>query len=332
VYLGELAMTSDNDGWAVGSSSGGAGQILRYQGCHWTRLSDSYPNTTLISVSMGSSTDGWAVGGSSSVPIRPLALHYTGGKWRQADISMPAGIKGEFSEVRMLSANEGWILVAQAKDERGLVSFSLLQYRNGAWRLVTAPLGIITDIAPVGPDDLWIVGEEDELHPTQTLFAHYQSGTWSTVAAPVGTQVSHLRAKSPTDIYAMESFPGETAWQSTVTPVVLRYDGVTWTRLPLSGRSAGEVIEMVSATDGWAFHLAFNDQTSLNYHIAGTEHLSGAIWQSAALPTHDITAVQSLTRMTDGSYWAIGNYSNAASVGTLFLRYANGAWSQYGHV
>jgi hypothetical protein len=149
VSLHDLAMTSSGDSWAVGGAGGGAprGVMFHYQQCHWSALPQTYFGVSLNSVSMVSATDGWAVGGTPSRADQPFALHNSGGRWPQVAIPLPSG-SGTFITVRMLNADEGWILASTSK----LLPFNnvLLHDRNGVWTPVALPFDNITDIAPVG--------------------------------------------------------------------------------------------------------------------------------------------------------------------------------------
>jgi hypothetical protein len=236
----------------------------------------------------------------------------------------------------MLDANEGWILGFHSKDAQGHVSYSLLHYRSGAWTTVAAPITDIAEIAPVGPDDLWIAVTADDVDQRHTLFAHYHSGQWTTVPAPVDAQITALHALSPADIWASGSV---TSKGSGATAAILHFDGTSWLQIPLTGDRAGQVVEMLSATEGWAF--GFTQDRSAPNHIARAERFTNGAWQNVMWPYDDIESVSRLTRVADGSYWAIGGYmidktkandANAGVGGSLFLRYADGVWSQYGHM
>jgi hypothetical protein len=333
----DLAMTSSIEGWAVGVSGSApyAGTIFHYQQCRWTTLPETYPDALLESISMVSPTEGWAVGGLSSGRT-PLALHCVDGRWQRVSIPMASDFQGVFQSVRMVNADEGWMLSLPIKDPQGRISYSLSHYRDGVWTLTSTPLRAISDIAPVGADDLWIAGAVDERDQSHSVFGHYQSGKWTTLMAPVDVQITALRALSPTDIWAEGSV---TSKESATMPAIVHYDGASWSQVMLSGDQSNQVVEMLSANDAWAFGLTQNQSSPS--HIERVEHFTSGTWHSVAWPFDDIETVRGLTRVADGSYWAIGGYMidktkpndpNAGYGGSLFLHYANGSWRQYGHV
>jgi hypothetical protein len=341
VYLNDLAMVSSDEGWAVGADLDGkssTAMIFHYQQCRWIALPQTYSGMMLDSVSMVSTTEGWAVGGDPTSSGQPIALHYTSGRWQIVTIPMPAGFTGVFTTVRMLNADEGWILAIPGKMSRSQFRDSLLHYHNGTWTPVAPPFDYTSDIAPVGPDDLWIARSSSEVSGINSELAHYQAGKWSSFPVPAGIVLSHLRANSPTDIYAMGSVQAASGVPSDATPADLHYDGASWTRLPLTGHGVGQSVEMLSATDGWAFHWGRGSDADPDDYIARADHLMGATAQPTAMPTNDLNFIHAITPMPDGSYWAIGGYvvkspsDNAGYRGYLFLRFANGKWSQYGHI
>jgi hypothetical protein len=249
---------------------------------------------------------------------------------------MASDFQGVFQSVRMVNADEGWMLSLPIKDPQGRISYLLSHYRDGVWTLTTTPFRAIADIAPVGADDLWIAGTVDERDQSHSVFGHYQSGKWTTLAAPADVQITALRALSSRDIWAEGSV---TSKVTGLAPAIVHYDGASWSRVTLLGDRTDQVVDMMNATDAWAFGVT--EHWSSPSHIDRAEHFTSGMWQSVAWPFDDIETISGLTRVADGSYWAIGKYmidktkpndANAGSGGSLFLHYANGSWSQYSHV
>jgi hypothetical protein len=120
---------------------------------------------------------------------------------------------------------------------------------------------------------------------------------------------------------------------------IFHHDGTSWAQIPLSGDREGQTVVMLSGMDGWGVGLT--QDRSAPASIVRAEHFTDGAWQRVAWPYGDIQTVSGLTRVADGSYWAIGGYMmdktkandpHAVYGGSLFLRYAAGKWSQYGHV
>jgi hypothetical protein len=98
------------------------------------------------------------VTGYSRDKCQSYLLYYTGGHWRQVAVPYQPTVGKYHADIRMRSPDEGWIVVWPESTRRGLIESLLLYYRDGTWTPVNVPTPLACDFAPVGPDDLWIVG------------------------------------------------------------------------------------------------------------------------------------------------------------------------------
>jgi hypothetical protein len=151
----DLAMISENDGWAVGFS----GHIAHWNGTTWSQVT-SPVTSSLNAVAMINANDGWAVGDNG------IILRWNGVNWSQADSPTSANL----SSVAMVSANEGWIIGGNV----------LLHWNGQEWSLFTKPVNDwFKDIHMLSADDGWVVGSNNVLHyqvipPALTI--NYSSG------------------------------------------------------------------------------------------------------------------------------------------------------------
>ena len=354
-FLMDLAMTSPTDGWAVGTTLAGSGDvrveapvqgmILRYSHCAWTQVSLDLPNVMLQSISMDSATDGWAVGGNA-VTQSSVALHYSGGKWQTVTLAGTYQNTAYFDKVRMLSASEGWIIGNGTKNDHGLLSSSLLHYVNGVWTQVQAPAGMIDDVAPIGAGNAWITGTVSDVDKT-SLLAHYAGGQWTTVGAPSGIEFGSLRALSASDIWASgEAYPGGNYWNGNGHPAIAHYDGSGWTLASLSGGidRAGQFVVSFGAGEGWAYLMTKQSSVSdPNLTIGQVQYESGGQWRAIPWTYTDIGLISAWARVSSGEYWAVGRReiyqpnpndtlgnTSAGVSHTVLLHFVNGAWSEYG--
>lgn len=350
-YLTDLSMVSATDGWAVGAirdanDDGAASSlIVHFANCRWTVDPFKVQQGWLGSISMVSATDGWAVGTSNAFS-QQLVLHYSGGAWHQVTLPSQYQSATSLTEVRMYSAHDGWIVGGGIKDAHGLApAESLLHYANGAWSQVTAPFGMIDDVAPVGPNDAWITGTVSDADKTGML-AHYHGGQWTTVRVPGGTEMTRLTAASATDIWATgETFPNGNYFEGVAKAAVLHYDGSAWQQANLGANSRAQRVVVLAKHDIWAFGVthAASDPDIGNLTISQVQHQTSDRWQTVNLPIPDLKQITGLTRVGPDEYWAIGMYevytqqsdghggTHGAGYGnTVLLHYAGGAWTQYG--
>jgi hypothetical protein len=346
--FGVLAMVSPNEGWALGSVtdpvSGMAmsSLILHYKNCTWTALPISYPGVGFSGISMGSATDGWAIGSTDSGA--PFALHYTGGAWKSAP---PPGKSvlggGVYSQVHMLSADEGWITFNHPKDRQGNLTQGLLHLVNGRWSVVNTPFPGIDNILPVAPNDAWVLGDTTESQQVPDLY-HYRAGTWTRTLPPSGIWVSTMRMVAPNYIWA--SGQRDQA-SSAATGATLHYDGSQWREVPVGASGRAQDVEAFDQGTSWAFTISVPTITKgattppPDPVIASAQYQRDGLWQQVSWPFTDISQIGSIIRVSADEYWAIGyrdvtnwtsngngSFTGAGySVGVL-LYFANGAWHE----
>ncbi|MGH2517299.1 MAG: zf-HC2 domain-containing protein [Ktedonobacterales bacterium] len=360
-YLTDTAMTSPIEGWAVGGiqnsdSSWAKSLILHYSHCQWTQAGPVIPNTGLQSISMDSPSDGWITG--STYSTNRVLLHYTGDQWHQVSDPVAGNVPVTFMQIRMLSPTEGWLVASGAKDAKGVSSDWLLHYHNGVWTEVDMPISetAITDISPVGSDDLWVACDPAGPDLRGGILAHYVAGKW-TIAyhAPGNILLNSVRMFSPTDGWATgEAFPPANSSDPTgqanyfeggATPAILHYDGTAWKGVNPGSSANAQRVSIFGAGEGWAFQVSHraDDANFTNLTISLAQYESGGTWQTVKMPANDLNGILGLSRVSAGEYWAIGSYevytqtpdqsggvSGAGYNKTVLLHFANGAWTQYG--
>ncbi len=125
-----IAMISPDEGWAVGSLSGGTGPhpahpekalVEHYSQGKWQRDTSfaGPPDSngySLYGIAMASASEGWAIGSNG------LIVHDLNGTWTQ--VTSPTG--QTLRSIAMVSPTEGWAIGEQG---------TILHYSNGAWSL-----------------------------------------------------------------------------------------------------------------------------------------------------------------------------------------------------
>ena len=346
--LVDLAMTSPNDGWAVGSYLN-ANQvteplIMQYHDCRWSPVYVAalygLDNVSLTSISMVSATEGWATFGimpPQTGQTGQMLLHYTHGQWRR--VTLPSILDGGswISKVVMLSPDEGWLLV-NVEGRTVKWTNTLVHYAHGTWSVVTPPFPFISDIATVAPNDLFIAGAQD-LVGLHSYLGHYHDGVWSTTSAP-GVRLGALRMLSPTDGWVVATIPSSNNLEPAGGLAPLHFNGGTWSRVDLGIPTGAYEMSVVSDNDIWAF------MGPIPYHYS-QGHWQTTPWQQwfdllpeSATPYYSASSVAPLVRTADGAYWtlAITSVDSVATGGnqggntsSVFMRYANGAWTAYGN-
>jgi hypothetical protein len=342
----ELTLTSPSEGWLVGAvfnpdcRTTQSGLILRYRDDTWQPVDDPLPNAFLDGIAMVSETEGWVTGYNRDAGESYL-LHTDGGPWKPVALPFRPTNGSYYGGIRMLSPDEGWLVVNPTSSWKGDFRESLLlHYQRGVWTPVTVPVPLVSDFAPIGPDELWVIGNistRPEHHKDSTL-AHYQNGHWTTTPAPDHALLHTLRMLSSTEGYAIGSQPPPLGWMWRSPPpsAVLRYDGKAFHPLDVGADPAAQTLELFDEVDGWAFVRTENPPGSAlraNDVITRAQRKIGPDWHTVAWPFTDINYVSPMVRASPGEYWAAANYAMPPeSMGDFhweLIHFADGRWHEY---
>lgn len=349
-YITRIAMTSPDEGWAVGSLGNPeqsiTSLILHYSHCRWVQEGPALPGMGLDSLAVVSASDAWASGSDLSGE-RDILLHYTGTGWLQITIPGLDTSKVGFGGIVMLSAGEGWLSAVDKQPGQARKFWTggfLYHYQHGAWTRLDCPtVGCAPEICPqgcgpvvpAGPDEFWMIPYGVSGPPE---VVHYRAGTWTTVRVPGA--IMSLRFNSPTDGWGVGSAGYDpTHPQAPLRNFAMHYDGTSWTRTTVLDDARVNDTPYVTLFDldmGWAFasstgHSPFRAQP--NFQDAAYR-LSGGRWQALPWPFKDITYLQVVVPLADGECWAVATYLDTGgahtTTGNVLLRYADGVWTAYG--
>lgn len=342
----ELTMTSPSEGWLVGGVFAPdfhtlqSGLIMRYHDHAWRPVDDPLSIAFLDGIAVISPDDGWVTGFSQD-KSRSYLLRYVDGHWRQVAVPFQPTGGSYFGGIRMLSADEGWIVVNPERSWRGQIRSLLLHYQNDTWTPVTVPTPLIWDFVPVGPDDLWLVGNASTKgpHRNDSTIGHYQQGQWTATPAPGRALLGALCMQSATTGYATGWQPSFSRGALPPPAVVLQDDGTGWHSIQTGADPAAQEIVLLDRMDAWAFvkvHPKESDPRWPNDVIATSQHASGTLdlsWQNVDWPFTDITHIGSMVRAAPGEYWAAAHYAVPPYADGDFrwelLHFVDGAWHEY---
>lgn len=207
--------------------------------------------TSLMAIGMSSPTDGWAMGtqipaghngGSGDDPA--YVLHFTGGRWVQAQTPIRAWI----TAIKMLSPTDGWA-----------IGNRVYHYDGVSWREVNLPIQTqFNAIAAVSPNDIWIAGDGTWSGATDgnMTILHYDGKVWTWQATPsLGDffSITSLSMISAQEGWAIGSatLDGSKGWYPP-TGAILHYVNGSWSLAKTLPGMNLQTISMGSATDGWA--------------------------------------------------------------------------------
>jgi hypothetical protein len=254
--LGGVDDLGPDNAWAVGTSSGSAGQLTlieHWNGTTWSIIPSPSPATGVP----GDSNTLDAIGGTG-----PDNLWAAG--W---------------------DTNEGDNTI-----------FLLFEEWNGkTWTAATSPtpdgsFQIANAITAVTADDIWAVGE-DLTDGNVTLAAHWNGKKWSIVPTPnltggrdIQNELSGVTASGPDNVWA-SGFAYNVNNENFAEPYVLHWNGKTWDlmKVPNIGTEGSRLraIQVVSPKDVWAVGQEQKNDGSI---LSLTEQFNGSTWTISPSP------------------------------------------------
>jgi len=227
---------SATDVWAVGDHRAGLARYdtlaAHWNGTAWTTEStpDGSPAGTnhLSGVAAAGGTV-WAVGTyldpNSSSNRRKLILQRTGGSWH---VSAAPAVATSESLAAVDATGPADVWAVGSASATGPSTPLALHWTGAGWVPATlpAPAGTaLTGVDARTAGDVWAVGSSSDAGTTQPYAAHFDGASWRRVATPVlagGGSLADVVALSATTVVAVG--------RSNGAPLVLRWNGSSWTR------------------------------------------------------------------------------------------------------
>jgi hypothetical protein len=203
---------------------------LRWVGGRWQATPQPMrTNSALVSVAVAGADDVWAVGEDRADPLttKPLVVHWNGRAWRV--VPGPTVPAGSFGAVEV--GPDGTVCTGGWANVDGTEHAVVYRYAGGKWQPLTAGLE-----QSVNVNALAVISENDAWLGLNAGLAHFDGTKWE-LASDVPSDGSHiptaLAVAGPKDIWAVGVEHAETE-----VPLVLHYDGSSWTRVPAAPGSA----------------------------------------------------------------------------------------------
>jgi hypothetical protein len=274
-----LAVAGCGNGNAAGESAAApSGQPAAWTYSHLTKdLSSSVVNVAAVSAH-----DAWAV---ALTPVvgdiekqQVTLLRYDGSSWRPQ--TLPPGMEpAPIAEYRLEASSPRDVWLFRSGPNTGTYA---AHFDGTRWRQ-TPVLGGVSDVAVLGPADVWVVGES-------TTAWHWDGFRWTSV--PLSARVVQLAGVAGDDVWASGLTTGEEDGLAYGAPVVLHWDGETGKREQLpaveppsahKSNSMGAspmALYAPDADDVWAISLLVGDDDNGDavYTAPFAFHWNGTSW------------------------------------------------------
>jgi hypothetical protein len=334
-----VAATSASNAWAVGYSgslSSLKALILHWNGTSWTQVPSPAPaGSSLSAVATTSADSAWAVGDTGSG--KTLILRWNGTAWKQVPSANPGASAG-LSGVAAISANNAWAVGAY-----GSVSSPktlILRWNGTSWKQVPSPSPAggaqLFGVAAVSAGSAWAVGYTalSISAVSKTVILRWNGKAWTRVPSPSpGAKSGHADAF----LYGVAAASASNAWAvgnftdcgcGPGVPLIVHWNGKTWTRVPSPTPKGGADLNGVAAISGgaWVVGAAFKAFGTTKTLIL---RWNGEAWKVVPSPSSEASAFLSGVAATSASNaWAAGGYypSSSTPTKTLILRWNGATW------
>jgi hypothetical protein len=230
---------SATDVWAVGDHRSGIGRYdtlaAHWNGTTWTPEPTPNGNPGAFNDLYGVAAAGgtvWAVGTyvdpSSSANRLKLILQRTGGGWHVSAAPTVATYE-RLTAVDATGPADAWAVGSASTDIQSAPQVPLaLRWNGTSWVSMMVPAPGNTTLAGVDartPSDVWAVGSSSDAVGARPFVAHFDGTSWHSVATPTMAGGGEL-----TDVVALSASTVVAVGRSNGAPLVLRWNGTSWTR------------------------------------------------------------------------------------------------------
>ena len=249
----------------------------------------------------------------------------------------------QFSSIAAAGPNDVWAVGQRQFVTNGVPSgASLIERWDGRqWTVVSCPnIGWLVSVTAIGANDVWAIAQGTGLG-RQAL--HWNGSVWRVVEG--GSLVrSHgagrvtLIAGRPADVWAIGW--GRANAGAGWGPLAVRWDGVSWKRVPSPGvlakkhHSTPVSLAVVGPDDVWAVGSR-NIVLRSTHHKARrpfVEHWNGKVWSMVPAPSigKGGTGLASVAATSRDDLWAVGTASAGATGAytehPIVMRWSGTAW------
>jgi len=303
-----VAATSAENAWVVGTSITGKTLILHWNGTTWKTVPSPSPGPSggydaLYGVAATSASNAWAVGNASG---KTMILRWNGAAWKTVPSPSP-GSYASLNGVAATSASNAWA-VGNASGK------ALILHWNGtAWRQQASPSisGAFQAVAATSARNAWAVGFHSTSEGTATagppIILRWNGVTWKQVPTHLPAGIGNLVGVAATS--------ASSAWavgcsgclaEGAGVPLIERWNGTAWAKVPGPGAAALAGLDGVTATsakNAWAVGTPSGGPG----HSTGIIHWNGRTW--ALVPSPNPGGQEHVTGVTATSAsdaWAVG--------------------------
>jgi len=250
-----------------------------------------------------SSRQAWAFGGSDNFTGRPVAAHFSGGRWRPSPL--PAGLTSDIFAASASSPRNVWAVVGLGQ--------AVLRWNGSRWSVAKSwHVGSevqLTGVTALSTTNVWVFGSGGFTGGLGTW--HYNGSTWKHLTRGAAVGITKASAVSSSNMWAIGSL-------SAPQDSIVHFSHGRWERVSAAaiGHHQFQAILALSATDVWVIATpATNQKTTYLMHYNGNR------WSRVSVPGTAAQNGQLLGLNADGhgGFWV-------ETVHRILHRNAAGRW------
>ena len=341
--LGDVAVISANDIWAVGTTGTGLESIRtlteHWNGSRWTVVpspNGNLPLNFLSAVDGSGPNDVWAVGFTWTGDFRDdrsrtMVLHWDGVRWSRVPSPNSVYPGNRLLGVVALAPNNVWA-VGNTYDYTSYRT--LIMHWNGVrWSIVPSPnprrFNFLYGIDAISANNIWAVGtQQGNAGVEKTLVLRWNGTSWNVVASPnvgiYGNNMLQVSAASANDIWAVGYHLAVFGARQVFQTSAFHYDGTRWSTVPIPdvNTNSNYLFDVVGLGPNDAWAVGFWD--TLSSYETMVQHWDGARWtiRSSPSPKSATNELYAVDAVSASDLWAVGRTSDGlVTVDTLVERY-----------
>lgn len=288
----DIAIVDPDSAWAVGGGAAGFGRrdavVLRYRDASWSRVDapSAGKDSAYMGAAVGRKGVAWAVGfARTPESLAPLAARLKDGAWRKVRTGSPGRGGATFTDVAVGGARAVWVSGFQLA-RPGRYSPRVSRWNGRRWLRRDPPLergerGMLSTIAASSATGVWVGGYVARPNGiVRPYLARRAGGLWQRQVLPdVGdASIADIAIPGRQEGWAV----GQRHRDGRVTPLVLRWDGVSWQEASEPGLDVGTdaLLNGVWASGSGALSVvgALSDPTTQLIRSL-TAHLMDGAWK-----------------------------------------------------
>ncbi len=262
----------------------------------------------LYGVAATSVNRAWAVGNTNSG--KTLTVHWNGSAWKR--VPSPSLLDyASLSGVVATSASNAWA-VGSAITNAGASQTLILHWDGTTWTQVPSPSpgphAFLSGVAATSTSDAWAVGSASSGTP---LILHWNGTAWTQVPSPSSEgDLEAVAATSTSNAWAVgfAGSPGGAGIEGTNTPLILHWNGTSWTQVPSHlAPGLGNLRGVTATSAGTAWAVGCSGCLAEGAGDPLIERWNGSVWSRVPGPSPDtMDGLWGVTATSPTNGWTVG--------------------------